>query len=84
MSKYEVNTTRVAKIGTTYGLVTDCGGEAPEQVYVNLVADRKRPIQIDGWVGYSTESRMHLTIIQAETLRDLLTKALEMQSCLVP
>ena len=74
-----VNRKRIGKIGTTYGLVTDCGPEAPEQIYVNLVEDTKRPIQIDGWVGYGSTARIHCTRQQADELIALLQEATKTQ-----
>jgi hypothetical protein len=66
-------------VGTSYGLTATSRDEDPEQVYVyaDPDADTRRPIEIQGWCGYSIPNRMNLTRKQAEELRDLLTESLD-------
>lgn len=64
------------RIGTSKGLTTPCGVDAPEQLYVDITGEKDhRPIRVDGWVGYSVETRMYLTKQQATELISLLAQA---------
>lgn len=72
----------VTRVGVTYGLAgctgeteDRCGKDRPEQLYVNLLDEGPRPIQIEGWVGYGVDARMNVTLQQARELIPLLVEA---------
>jgi hypothetical protein len=67
------------KIGTSFGLAQDCDEDTyrPEQVYVWKEShDVRRPIRIEGWVGYRIPMQMRLTRDQTKSLIGLLVEAL--------
>lgn len=67
------------QVGTTTGLsqATMLRPDRPEQVYVlRSSADVDRPVVIEGWVGYDSSQRLHLTHQQAKELIPLLLEAM--------